>query len=99
MLNAGHSVIYTPNLKLGADFQTKNNDLYFYFSYNFMRHSLYRGHFLGFAFENHFLSNEKRFRPYFGWSILTEGATNYKEGFLSGDIDNETSFSPRDNYI
>jgi len=91
-------IINSPKIKIGADFQTKNNDLYLYLTYDFMRQSLYRGHYLGISLENHFLSKEKRLRPYFGLSILTELATNYKEGFLSADIDDGTYFLTSDSH-
>lgn len=91
-------IINSPKIKIGANFQKKNNDLNLYLTYDFMRQSLYRGHYLGLTFENHFLSNEKRFRPYFGLSILTEVATNYKVGFLSADIDNGTYFLTSDSH-
>src|SRR5690554_1851388 len=98
-LYVGHTAVYTPNIKIGTDFFTKENDITLYLTYNFMKQSLYKGHYLGISFEHHFLSKEKRFRPYFGLSFMSEVTSNYKEGFLSADNDNGTSFVPNDNYI
>ncbi|PKR81845.1 hypothetical protein CW751_00460 [Brumimicrobium salinarum] len=88
------SLINSTTLELGADFQKKNGDIYLYFTYGFNTSFLYRGHFLGGAFEYHFLKNQKKVRPYFGVSVITEVATNYKGGFLGED-----SFLTNDSHI
>ena len=59
-----------------------------------MRQSLYRGHYLGISLENHFLSKDKRFRPYVGISVSSEVATNYKKKFIE-----DSTFLTRNSHI
>jgi len=77
--------INSPKIEIGINLPIKENDLYFYLSYGFIKSSSYNGHYIGVSTEYHFLSNKKRFRPYLGISILSEIATNYKGGYLSGE--------------
>lgn len=86
--------INSPSINLGINYGNNSNNTYVYFAYNFMRNSLYKGHYLGITFEHHFLSDKKRFRPFLGLSILSEITSNYKEGFIEG-----TDFLTRNGHI
>ena len=82
-------------IDLGLNFQRPKGDFYLYATYGYKTNIIssedkaigkiqfaYKSHMIGGSFEYHLLSNQKKVRPYFGLSILSEVATNYRDGFL-----------------
>lgn len=58
-----------------------------------MEQLLYKGHYIGVALEKYFLNDERRFRPCFKASFMSEVLSNRKEGFLR-----DASFATSDSH-
>ena len=83
-------------IDFGLNFQRPKGDFYFYATYGYKTNIIssedkalgntqfaYKSHMIGGSFAYHLLSNQKKVRPYLGLCILSEVATNYKDGFMS----------------
>ena len=84
-------------LDVGLNFQRAKGDFYLYVTYGYNTDFLspieegknnpnfpnFKSHTLGGSFKYHLLSNQKKVRPYFGLSILSEVATNYRDGMMT----------------
>ncbi|PKR81841.1 hypothetical protein CW751_00440 [Brumimicrobium salinarum] len=91
-----HDLYNLTKIDLGINFQRAKGDFYLFVTYGLNTNLLlssqksagltvfsYKSHMFGGSFEYHLLSIQRKVRPYFGMSILSELATNYKDGFMT----------------